>query len=61
MSAMVAMDGTGAAFHPFLAGTGIAFEARFVAEEDFAGRIGDGINHPRKRCVIVRVHRSSCR
>lgn len=43
MSAMVALDGTGAAFHPFLAGPGIALEARFIAEEDFAGRIGKKI------------------
>lgn len=43
MSAMVALDGTGAAFHPFLAGPGIALEARFITEEDFAGRIGEKI------------------
>ena len=36
MSAMVALNGTGAAFHPFLAGPGIALEARFIAEEDFS-------------------------
>lgn len=43
MSAMVALDGAGAAFHPFLAGPGIALKARFIAEEDFAGRIGEKI------------------
>ncbi len=41
---MVALDGAGAAFHPFLARPGVAFEARFVAEEDFAGRIGEEID-----------------
>lgn len=43
MSAMVALNGTGAAFHPFLARPGIVLEARFIAEEDFAGRIGEKI------------------
>ena len=41
---MVALDGAAAAFHPFLAGPGIALEARFVAKEDFAGRIGEEID-----------------
>lgn len=47
MSAMVALDGAGAAFYPFLARPGIALEARFIAEEDFAGRIGEKI----QQCV----------
>ena len=46
MPAMVTLDGAGAAFHPFLAGPGIALEARLVAEEDFAGGIGEKIHQP---------------
>jgi hypothetical protein len=41
---MVAMDGAGAASHPFLAVPGTALEARFVAEENFVGRIGEEIH-----------------
>jgi len=43
MSAVVALDGTGAAPHPFVTWPGIALEARFIAEEDFAGSVGEKI------------------
>lgn len=41
---MVALNGTGATFHPFLTGPGIALEARLVAKKDFAARIGEKIH-----------------
>lgn len=44
MSSMVALDGSGAAFHPFLTRPGISLKARFVAKENFAGRVGKEIN-----------------
>lgn len=43
MSVRVALDGADAAFHQFQAGPGIAFEARFVSEENYAARIGEEI------------------
>ena len=43
VTAVVALDGAGAAFHPFLAGARVALEAGFVAGKHFACRVGEEV------------------